>query len=242
MRYKVILAYNGLNYAGFQSQENADAIQDIIERALETIFRHPVKITGASRTDRGVHAYGQVFHFDEEERDCFKLKGSINSLIPKDIHVVDVKKVDNNFHARYGVKEKTYVYLINNGERDPFLEGRAYQKTYPLDNQKMKEVAELFIGTHDFGSFNTSPIEEYPNQTRTIYECSVNQKGKRITITVRGDGFLRHMVRMMVGSMVDVARGHIDINEIKERLEKPTKDKRRYSIDACGLYLVSIKY
>ena len=109
MRYKVILAYDGRNYAGFQSQKNATAIQDIVEGAIERVFSEKIRIIMSSRTDAGVHAYGQVFHFDtDKEKDEGKLKFSLNSLLPDDIHVVEVKKVNRDFHARYSVKKKTY--------------------------------------------------------------------------------------------------------------------------------------
>ena len=122
MRYKVTLAYDGRNYAGFQSQTNALAIQDIVEDAIERIFRQKIRIIMSSRTDAGVHAKGQVFHFDSDvEKDTGKLKFSMNSLLPDDIHVIEIKKVSRNFHARYSVKKKTYEYLINLGEYDVFF-------------------------------------------------------------------------------------------------------------------------
>ena len=169
MRYKVILAYDGRNYAGFQSQKNATAIQDIVEGAIERVFSEKIRIIMSSRTDAGVHAYGQVFHFDtDKEKDEGKLKFSLNSLLPDDIHVVEVKKVSRDFHARYSVKKKTYEYLINLGEYDVFLKGRAFQCFYKLDVDLMKEGAKLFLGEHDFSSFNTSSLKEYPNQVRNI--------------------------------------------------------------------------
>jgi len=177
MRYKVILAYDGRNYAGFQSQKNATAIQDIVEGAIERVFSEKIRIIMSSRTDAGVHAYGQVFHFDtDKEKDEGKLKFSLNSLLPDDIHVVEVKKVSRDFHARYSVKKKTYEYLINLGEYDVFLKGRAFQCFYKLDVDLMKEGAKLFLGEHDFSSFNTSSLKEYPNQVRNITEFSITRK------------------------------------------------------------------
>lgn len=242
MRYKCTVAYVGTAYAGFQSQKNAPTIQDEIERALAQIFQESIRIIGASRTDQGVHAYGQVFHFDAKEMEMWRLQRALNSLLPKTIRIQNVQKVGKDFHARFSVLEKTYLYVINTGPYDPFMQDRAYQRNYPLDCAKMKEVANLYIGTHDFGSFNTAPYALYPDQVRCIRECKVIQKGSRYIIEVTGNGFLRHMVRIMVGTMVDVARGHSTVSEVEEMLRHPTKSKRRYNIDAGGLYLLKICY
>lgn len=242
MRYKCKVSYVGTEFSGFQSQANKNAIQDKIEEALAIIFGESIRIIGSSRTDGGVHAYGQIFHFDAEERDIHKIKRSFGALLPKSIRIQHIEIVSEEFHARFSVKEKTYLYLINSGEYDPFLENRAFQKSYLLDYHKMQEVASLFIGTHDFGSFNTASYDEYPNQVRTIRECRVLKKGKKYIVLVTGDGFLRHMVRIMVGAMVDVGRGYCTVENVRHLLRYPTKEKRRYNIDACGLYLMNIQY
>ncbi|MBQ1322302.1 MAG: tRNA pseudouridine(38-40) synthase TruA [Erysipelotrichaceae bacterium] len=243
MRYKVILAYDGRNYAGFQSQKNATAIQDIVEGAIERVFSEKIRIIMSSRTDAGVHAYGQVFHFDtDKEKDEGKLKFSLNSLLPDDIHVVEVKKVSRDFHARYSVKKKTYEYLINLGEYDVFLKGRAFQCFYKLDVDLMKEGAKLFLGEHDFSSFNTSSLKEYPNQVRNITEFSITRKKDILKIRVTSSGFLRNMVRIMVGTLIDLGRGKKSLDDIKDMLEHPCKSTRRYNADPNGLYLVKIFY
>ena len=243
MRYKVILAYDGRNYAGFQSQKNATAIQDIVEGAIERVFSEKIRIIMSSRTDAGVHAYGQVFHFDtDKEKDEGKLKFYLNSLLPDDIHFVEVKKVSRDFHARYSVKKKTYEYLINLGEYDVFLKGRAFQCFYKLDVDLMKEGAKLFLGEHDFSSFNTSSLKEYPNQVRNITEFSITRKKDILKIRVTSSGFLRNMVRIMVGTLIDLGRGKKSLDDIKDMLEHPCKSTRRYNADPNGLYLVKIFY
>ena len=243
MRYKVILAYDGRNYAGFQSQKNATAIQDIVEGAIERVFSEKIRIIMSSRTDAGVHAYGQVFHFDtDKEKDEGKLKFSLNSLLPDDIHVVEVKKVSRDFHARYSVKKKTYEYLIHLGEYDVFLKDRAFQCFYKLDVDLMKEGAKLFLGEHDFSSFNTSSLKEYPNQVRNITEFSITRKKDILKIRVTSSGFLRNMVRIMVGTLIDLGRGKKSLDDIKDMLEHPCKSTRRYNADPNGLYLVKIFY
>lgn len=243
MRYKVTIAYDGLNYAGFQSQKNAVAIQDIIESVIERIFSEKIRIVMSSRTDAGVHAYGQVFHFDSDiEKEERKLKFSMNSLLPDDIHVMEVKQVSKDFHARYSVKKKTYEYLINVGEYDVFLRGRAYQCFYKLDIDLMKQGAALFLGEHNFASFNTSSLKEYPNQVRTISEFSITRKKDILKIRVTSSGFLRNMVRIMVGTLIDLGRGKKTLDDIREMLEYPNKSTRRYNADPNGLYLVKIFY
>ncbi|MDO4198805.1 MAG: tRNA pseudouridine(38-40) synthase TruA [Erysipelotrichaceae bacterium] len=243
MRYKVVMAYDGRNYAGFQSQINALAIQDVVEDVLKTIYSKDIRITMSSRTDAGVHAKGQVFHFDcDILKDLNKLKYSMNSLLPKDIHILSIEEVDESFHARFSVKNKTYEYLINTGEYDVFLNGYAFQCYYPLDIELMKKTARLFVGVHDFTSFNTSSLKEYPDQTRFISEFKISQKKDMIKIRVTSSGFLRNMVRIMVGTLIDVGRGAKTYEEVVEMFEKPCKSKRRYNADPNGLYLVKIRY
>jgi len=242
MRYKAHLAYLGTNYEGFQSQKSGKGIQDYIERALKIIFNQDIRIIMASRTDSGVHAYEQIIHFDAEDRDLRKLKYSLNSLLPKDIHIWNLEYVNADFHCRYLVKEKTYLYLINDGEYDVFLDGRAYQCHLNLDYKKMLAVAKLYEGYHNFAAFNTTPLNIKENQYRTIKSCKVIKKKNRYYILVTGDGFLRHMVRIMVGTMVEVACGRKELTNVEKMLSSGDKEKRRYNIDACGLYLYKIKY
>lgn len=243
MRYKCTVAYDGNNYVGFQSQLNGKAIQDEIEAVIKRISGVELRIIMSSRTDSGVHAYGQVFHFDiDKEFDVAKLKYSLNSLLPKDIHVSKVEVVDESFHARFSVKAKKYEYLINVGEKNVFLNNRAYQCHYQLDVDKMIEASKLFLGEHEFGSFNTSPYDLYPNQVRTIYSFEIFERNDIIHLQIVGSGFLRNMVRMIVGTLVEVGRGKKDINDVERMLAKPEKNQRRYNIDPNGLYLVEIYY
>ena len=243
MRYKVTIAYDGRNYAGFQSQKNALAIQDVIEKVLKRIFNEKIRIVMSSRTDAGVHARAQVFHFDSDtKKDLYKLKYSINSLLPKDIHVLNIEEKDEKFHARYSVKKKTYEYFINIGEYDVFLDGYAYQCFYKLDIDLMKKGAEKFLGIHDFSSFNTSSLKEYPNQVRNITEFKITRKKDILKITVTSSGFLKNMVRIMVGTLIDLGRGKKTLKDIDRMLEKPDKSTRRYNADPNGLYLKKIFY
>ena len=243
MRYKVVCSYDGNNYAGFQSQKNALAIQDVIEDVLYKIFTKKIRIVMSSRTDAGVHAKGQVFHFDSEiKKDLYKLKYSFNCLLPKDIHVNSIRYVSDKFHARFSSKKKTYEYLINVGEYDVFLNGYAYQCFYKLDLDLMKTGAKLFLGEHDFTSFNTSSLKEYPNQIRNISQFKITKRKDIIKITITSTGFLRNMVRIMVGSLIDLARGQKTLEELEDMLNNPRKNTRRYNADPHGLYLLKIFY
>lgn len=243
MRYKMTMAYDGRNYAGFQSQINALAIQDVIEEKLEKIFGEKIRIVMSSRTDAGVHALDQVCHFDsDKKKDTYKLRFSLNSLLPKDIHILKIEEVDDSFHARFSVKTKTYEYRINIGEYDVFLNGYAYQCFYKLDVELMKKAAKMYVGTHDFSSFNTSSFKEYPNQVRTIKQFKIMEKGDMLIIRVTGTGFLKNMVRIMVGTLIDLGRGKKKLEDVREMLEHPDKSKRRYNADPNGLYLVKIRY
>ncbi len=243
MRYKVNMAYDGRNYAGFQSQINALAIQDIIEEKLYQVFGEKIRIVMSSRTDAGVHAKDQVFHFDSNiNKDTAKLKFSLNSLLPKDMHILKIEEVTEDFHARYSVRKKTYEYLINIGEYDVFLNGYAYQCFYKLDVQLMKKGAEMFVGRHDFTSFNTSTLKEYPDQSREIEEFTISEEGDLLRIRVTASGFLRNMVRIMVGTLIDLGRGKKKLSDIEEMFAKPCKSTRRFNADPNGLYLLKIFY
>ena len=243
MRYKCIVAYDGNNYVGFQSQINGTAIQDVIESVIKKIFREDIRIIMASRTDSGVHAYGQVFHFDAtKEINEHKLKHSMNSLLPKDIHIKHIEIVDENFHARFNVKSKKYLYRINIGEYDVFKHGYVYECHYELNLDLMKETAKLFIGKHDFGTFNTTSYDLVNDQVREIYKLDLILVDDELRVEIVGDGFLRHMVRMIVGTLIDLGRGQKTIDEVKDMIDHPSKTTRRYNIDPNGLYLVEIYY
>lgn len=243
MRYMCIVAYDGANYVGFQSQINGIAIQDVIEAKLEMIFSDKIKIVMSSRTDSGVHALGQVFHFDSPKTiDTYKLKGSLNSLLPKDIYIKEVKIVSEDFHSRFSTKKKEYRYVINLGERDVFLNKRVYDCFYKLDLDLFKKTAALFIGRHDFTSFNTSTFEEAQDQTRVIEDIKIISKDDLLIVEIVGEGFLRHMVRMLVGTMIDVARGQKSLRDVEKMLAEPSKDYHVYNVSPYGLYLVKIYY
>ena len=243
IRYKCTVAYSGAGYCGWQTQKYGNSVQEYIESALERIFDSPVRIMAAGRTDAGVNAWGQVFQFDSEkdigER---KLMGAINGFLPKNIHIRKVEKKDQLFHVRYCVKTKQYDYRINLGEYDVFTRDSAYQCPYPVDVRKMEEAAQYFIGTHDFTSFNSNSLKETPDQVRTIESITFHRDGDMLTISYRGRGFLRYMVRMMTAALLEVGRGRMEPENIKVLLEAKSKTVARRNAHPEGLTLKEITY
>lgn len=241
MRYKAIVSYDGTAYQGWQKQPDKNSVQAKIETALSRLCRHNVKITGAGRTDKGVHAFGQVFHFDtdKEFKDITK---SINSQLPEDIRIVSCKPVSDEFHSRYDAKWKHYSYIINTGKFNPIQRNYAYQLGIDLDEEKMQEAARALVGTHDFSSFNATRKDEIEDQVRTIYKIEVKRRGSLVTVDYYGDGFLRYMIRMMTGALIEAGKGRITAEDIQNIMEKMDKTACNYNVPACGLYLIEISY
>lgn len=242
MKYLAIVSYDGTNYVGWQIQPNGDSIEEEIEKVLSKILNTPTKIYGSGRTDAGVHALGQTFHFEAKEiTDLGKFTYSINSLLPKDIFIKNIKEVDDSFHARYLVKRKEYKYLINAGEYNPFEKDHIYQLLRPLDISLMKEGLKLFIGEHNFQNF-TSKEEDESNFVRTIYEASIKEENNIITIDFIGSGFMRYMVRNLVGSLIEVGLHRLSIEELKMMMDTKERKVCQYKAPSNGLYLVEVKY
>ena len=240
MRYLVELSYDGSNFNGFQRLNEERSVQGELENALSIINKAPVEVKGAGRTDRGVHALGQRAHFDlDVEVPVNRLKTAINSILPNDIRVVDIQKVDNDFHARFNVTKKVYEYKINTGEFDVFKSNYYYQYKYDFNIDVLKEVASLFIGVHNFDNFVSGERE---NSEAIIYSIDIIKDSDIISIVFAGKSFYRYMVRNLVGAMLDVARGKASIEDVKTMLDKPNEKKTLSCAPACGLYLNKIYY
>ncbi len=239
MNYVIKVAYDGSKFYGFQRLNEETSVQKVLEEALSKINKKEVLIKGAGRTDRGVHAHGQCVSFKLDINiDTYGLKEALNSLVKPYIYVSDVKEVDDNFHARFNVLKKEYVYKINFGEFDPCKNDYYYQPEYKLDIDKMKEVAKLFIGVHDFHNFVSG---ERDNTECVVYDINFDMKDNIMNITFSGKSFYRYMVRNMVGAMIDVARGNKSIEYIKNALESK-EEISIYTAPASGLYLESVEY
>lgn len=243
MRFKVIVSYDGSSFNGFQRQVNYRSIQEELEKALTKMHKHKVEIAGAGRTDKGVHALGQVFHFDSDLNiSPLGVKNGLNGLLDKDIYIKDVKLVNDNFHSRFSAKEKVYEYKINMGEYNPLEVNYVYQLNKQLDIEKMKDAANLFLGEHNFYNFCGYQEDKIKNYIRNIRNISIIKSGKYVKVRIRGNGFIRYMVRMIVAILIEIGLGKKDKSFIQERLDSSENKRSNYKVSGAGLYLVKIYY
>ncbi len=221
MRFALTIAYDGTNYAGWQIQPGQVTIQEMIEGAIEATAGKKVKLHGSGRTDRGVHARGQVAHFDLETRMTTRsILFALNSRLPPDIRILKVKKVSDKFHARRTAHSKEYRYQIFNGEiLQPNERLYAVQIHRPLNLDLMREGAKRFEGEHDFKPFMANPQREIDSTVRHITSFTIVKKGKMITLRVRGNGFLYKQVRSMAGMLIRVGHGQEKPERITELLD-----------------------
>ncbi len=242
-RFKCVVSYKGRNYDGWQSQLNGRSVQETIEEVIARIAQERVVITAAGRTDAGVNAHGQVFHFDcDKNLSAYKWQGAINGFLPDDIHIMSVEETDERFHARYCVRMKQYDYRIQMGKYDVFSSDYAWQCPYALDIERMKKAASYLVGTHDFTSFNSSSLKEYPDQVRTVRDIRFEQNGDMLKISFTGKGFLRYMVRMMSAQLIEAGRGKIEPEDVRKMLENPSRTGIRRNAEPQGLTLEKIDY
>ncbi len=243
MRFKVTVAYNGANFVGWQRQNKGKSIQKTIEDVISIIEKRPVEITGAGRTDSGVSAMGQVFHFDSQLNLLQEQwQKALNDLLPDDIYIKDVTSVSDDFHARFSVTSKRYDYCVRTGEYDVFSYPFVYQLNKPLDVEKMRECALLFTGEHDFTSFNATPLETISYQVRTIQRLSIVDEGDQVRLIFEGKGFLRYMVRMISQVLIEVGLNRLDKQDILRMFELNSKEACKLNAPAQGLTLVEVRY
>lgn len=243
MRYKIVFSYDGSKFNGYQKQKNNDnTIQGKIESALKYINDDKItKFTSSGRTDKGVSAYMQVGSCNLDVNITpYKLKRALNSLLPDTIHVINTEIVSEDFHPRYMVKEKTYIYKINMGEYNPIEKDYVNQLCKKIDISIIKKEINDFLGTHNFSSFCPNQ-DKKENTIRTIYKVSVEEKDDYLYISFTGNGFLKYMVRVMVGYLIDVSLGKHEQGRIKEHLEAKEKVTTKTAV-ATGLYLKEVKY
>ena len=245
-RWKAICAYDGTDWEGWQSQPSGKAIQDLIERRLKVIFGKQIRIHGSGRTDAGVHAKGQVFHFDGLwEHTVEELLRAFRCGLPGSIQVSSVQEVDKDFHARFSAKKKRYAYNLYMGYATP-LETRY---TWSLKNWKpdvglMREAAEILLGRHDFSAFavSTGVAENKQNPVKDLQRLDVSVKGAHIRVVTEADGYLYKMVRSLVGALVDVGIERLTIKEIKATLKSKKRTHRIRTAPAEGLCLEHVYY
>ena len=243
MRFLIKFSYDGTNYSGFQAQKGLDTIEKRMNEALPKVNNNKkTSITATGRTDKGVHALSQYGTADITVNITEKkLKKALNSNLPEDIHVIETKIVDDDFHARYNVKEKTYKYILNTGEYNPLERNYVFQYNYDLDVKSMKEAIKYFLGKHDFRAFVTDNKEK-DKFIREITKVDIKEQDKKIIFTFTGDGFLRYQIRNMVGILIRVGENKLPPEKIKEILESKDRTKSGKTAPSEGLYLVDVKY
>lgn len=242
MRWLLTVQYLGTRYAGWQIQHNARTVQEVLERSLERLCRQPVRLHGAGRTDAGVHAFAQTAHADVPIAiDARGIILGLNGMLPDDIRVTHAAPVSDDFHARFDAISKTYVYRIwNDRVTDVFRAPTHAHVFQPLHVDRMRSAAGPLLGNHDFRSF-TVARPEVSSTRRTIHRLRIDNDRSRIRIEISADGFLRFMVRRIVGSLIEVGRGNLSEAALGEALE-PRFGVARWTAPAHGLMLVRIDY
>ena len=244
MRYLMIFSYDGSNFSGYQIQKNKKTVQGEIEKALFKINGNKiVKIHASGRTDRGVHAVNQKAHFDFKECNPTKLINSLNKILSDDIYIKDIKKVSDDFHARFNVLKKEYIYKINVGQYNPCMRNYVLQFNDNLDISKMQNAANYLIGEHNFKAFTKANLANSKEDfIRTIYEIDVKENKDEIILKFVGSGFMRYMVRNIVGVLLDVGTGKIKETDVLDILNSLNRQKASITAPACGLYLNQVYY
>lgn len=242
MRYLITFSYNGSKYFGYQKQKCVNSVQEDLEKVLSLINNKPVSVCASGRTDAGVHANGQCAHFDIDINITpDKLKNALNGLLNGNIYVKSVVEVPDTFHARFDVKQKEYIYKINTGEYSPICKDYIYQYCKPLDVDSMKTAIKLFEGEHNFKSFTKANVETN-NFARTIYSTAVTKDNDIITIKFVGNGFMRYMVRNMVGFLIEIGEGKRNISDVNSVLLEEDRAKAGKTAPPEGLYLNKVTY
>ena len=245
MRYFAIVSYKGTPFCGWQKQtvSKLPSVEVTIEKVISRILNKETKIYGSGRTDAGVHALGQTFHFDsEKEINEYRFLHSFNELLPLDIRVLSLKRVEDDFHARFSAKGKTYIYKIRNAQlSSPFESDLEYTLAQELDVKKMVEASKLFEGEHNFENFTTKE-EDDAGFVRNISQLSITKQNEHIVIVMTGNGFMRYMVRMIVGTLIQVGLGKLTSEDIMKILEDRVRKPSSYKAPAHGLYLKEVCY
>ncbi|CCY61024.1 tRNA pseudouridine(38-40) synthase TruA [Coprococcus eutactus] len=242
-RVKLVVAYDGTNYHGWQVQDNGITIEEVLNRTISELVQEDIKVIGASRTDAGVHACGNVAVFDTESRiPGDKFSFALNQRLPEDIRIQESCEVDADFHPRYADTVKTYEYNILN-RRFELPSKRLYAAFcyYPMDIERMNQAAAYLVGEHDFKSF-CSAGAQVQTTVRTIYAVNVTKEDDMVHIRITGNGFLYNMVRIIAGTLMQVGTGLMEPEQVKEILEARDRSKAGPTAVAKGLTLVEIRY
>ena len=252
MRYFIQLSYDGTGYHGWQVQPNGVSVQEVLQKALSTLLRQPTEVTGAGRTDAGVHASMMVAHFDwpaahegegceEAPLDCTQLTYKLNRLLPPDVAVQAVRPVGPEMHARFSATRRTYHYYIHT-HKDPFLRGYSWQVNVPLDFALMNEAAQVLLEYSDFTSFSKTGTDVKTNICQLTEARWEQLKPGEWRFTVSANRFLRNMVRAIVGTLVEVGRHRMTISQMRHAIEAKDRQRAGESVPCHALYLTNIEY
>lgn len=252
MRYFIQLSYDGTGYHGWQVQPNGVSVQEVLQKALSTLLRQPTEVTGAGRTDAGVHASMMVAHFDwpaahegeggeEAPLDCTQLTYKLNRLLPPDVAVQAVRPVGPEMHARFSATRRTYHYYIHT-RKDPFLRGYSWQVNMPLDFALMNEAAQVLLEYSDFTSFSKTGTDVKTNICQLTEARWEQLKPGEWRFTVSANRFLRNMVRAIVGTLIEVGRHRMTISQMRHAIEAKDRQRAGESVPGHALYLTNIEY
>lgn len=240
---RLLIEYEGTHYAGWQWQKNGETIQEALSKAIERVIQEKVEIHGAGRTDAGVHAMGQVANFKMNSIiPAERLLRAVNFYLPPDITVKDVSDVEESFHARYCAKSKVYQYtLFNDWTRTSLNRNFCYVCGFRLDVDKIIAATRCLMGTHDFTSFTTKALCE-KNRIRTIKKLDIKKDGGYIYFTIEADGFLYNMARTIVGTLIEIGRGKIAVEGMRDILDAKDRKSAGPTAPAKGLCLMEVRY
>ena len=242
-RWKCTCAYDGTHFNGFQSQEGGNTIQDLVERQLAKTFGEKIRIQGSGRTDSGVHARAQVFHFDAEwKHGADKLRVALQTGLPKSIQLTTLRQVSAKFHARFAAKGKIYRYHIYLGMADPFATAWCWSVNRKLDWKAVEAAAKILRGKHDFWAFSGENDRTYATTVRDLRRLAIRRRGRNLTFTFEADGFLYKMVRSLAGALVNVGLGKLTPAEVAELLKTRRRTPAVQTAPPQGLFLVKVIY
>ncbi|HSU55040.1 MAG TPA: tRNA pseudouridine(38-40) synthase TruA [Candidatus Dormibacteraeota bacterium] len=247
LKIKLVIAYDGTNYQGWQVQTIGTGVQEKVEAALGKLFPSKPRLHSSSRTDTGVHALGMVAHF-EVAKEGFKMQGrklalAINAWLPEDIRVVSANPTRSDFHARFDARGKQYRYFVwNHSAMNPLIRTTAWHVPKPLDLAPMRKAAHAFVGKNDFASMSSNQGYSKDSTVRTLTRCEIKRSGSMLTFFIEGDGFLYKMCRGIVGTVVQVGLGKFSASEIKSILSKKDRRLAGMTAPAHGLVLWKVFY
>ena len=239
--YKITIQYEGTQYAGWQIQENAPTVQEVISNSIKQILQESINLIGAGRTDAGVHALGQVASFELTRKlDLFKFKYSLNSILPFDISITNIEYVDEKFHARFNAKKRAYIYLISN-QKSPFFDRYSYTLFSDFNQDKLNELSSALIGTQDFTSFSKTNTE-IQNKICEVFEARWRRQKNFFIFYIEANRFIYGLVRAIVGSLLKAYSSQEGMNYFKNIFNQKDRSAAADAVPAKGLFLYKVKY